>query len=196
MIEIFLSKSHGDSVEGKDCATAVKAFNETCPKPLPKPLLNPLANQEQEQEQEQKQDQDIQTPVHVSFEPNPDKLPEQVAEIFRLHPRNSGLVTAGKPASAGQERIIAEAIMQDGFELVMAGTKNLRDAFVNRPHDDLRFCPSPEKFFQPGSSGNYLSDPHIWKGQTIKLDPIRKVTADFIPAINPTERMRRELAND
>ncbi len=125
---------------------------------------------------------------------NLDALDSQVVEIYRIHPKNATMVAAGRPCPSGQERLIAEAIVQDGYETVLCGTRNLADAFAKRPRGELRFCPSPDKFFSVSNPG-YQTDPVFWQGETPKA-MTAAATRDTAPRESPLDKMRRELASD
>ena len=138
---------------------------------------------------------DSQRQAYADSEPQHlDKLDAEVAEIYRLHPKNATMVAAGKLCPSGQERLIAEAIVQDGYETVQCGTRNLADAFGKRPKDELRFCPSPEKFFSVSNPG-YQTDPVCWQGETPKAMAATAMR-DTAPRESPLDKMRRELASD
>jgi hypothetical protein len=84
-------------------------------------------------------------------------LEDLVTKIAAEHP---GLAhQKGRPLSQAQEFVIAEAIVRDGHELVMAGTCNLRDAVARWPKPECRYIPNPVRFYQ---QSEYLKDPMHW----------------------------------
>jgi len=115
-------------------------------------------------------------------------LDEWVPKIAAEHPALAHL--KGRPLSQVQEFSIAEAIIRDGPELVMAGTCNLRDAVSRWPREDQRFVPNPVRFYQ---QSEYLKDAAVWEGRSRKQPgPTGYVPlpSDYVPA---SVEARREL---
>jgi hypothetical protein len=85
-------------------------------------------------------------------------LEEQVYAIANSNPKLSH-IPAGRIPRAEAEAI-AEAIVIDGFDLVLAGTRNLADAVARWTKHELRFVPSPMKFYR---EAQYRLDPGRWE---------------------------------
>lgn len=95
----------------------------------------------------------------------PDDFDEKIREVFRLHPANSHIKHQLEIPRA-QADAIAGAIIRDGFDLVVAGTRNLADAVARWPKPELRFIPNPQKFY--GLEAEYLKDPQFWERSEMK----------------------------
>jgi uncharacterized protein YdaU (DUF1376 family) len=57
------------------------------------------------------------------------------------------------------ETAILEAVARDGFDLVLAGTRNLADALSTWTEGELRYAPNPQKFY---AQSLYLTNPVEW----------------------------------
>lgn len=82
----------------------------------------------------------------------------QVQTIGNLHPKNAHL--GGKNLPQAQEHAIMEAIIRHGYELVMAGTRNLADAVAKWDKTEKKFIPNPVRFY---ADSGYLQDPVMWE---------------------------------
>src|SRR5437667_10221937 len=89
-----------------------------------------------------------------------------VDRIARLHPANEHLQS--KPIPHLQQIAIAEAIMRDGENTVLAGTQNLSEGVLHWESSDLRFIPNPIKFYQ---ESGYLKRPETWQRNRKKSKP-------------------------
>lgn len=83
-------------------------------------------------------------------------LSEEVFEIAKVHPK---IVHRKKGPTRIEQEVIAQAIAQDGRDLVLAGTRNLADAVAKWPISEHKFIPEPVKFYQ---QENYKLDPAHW----------------------------------
>jgi hypothetical protein len=64
------------------------------------------------------------------------------------------------------QETIVEAIVRDGFDLVITGTRNYRDAVAKWPAVEKRFLRPVARFY---GEADYLKDPAVWdKGGAIK----------------------------
>jgi hypothetical protein len=97
-------------------------------------------------------------PVAAPIDLPPD-IDLKIAEIGHLHPYNSHL--GGKSIPPAHEAVIVEAIARDGYELVLAGTRNYRDAVERWPPGDRKYVMNPMRFF--GSEAQYLKNPAVWE---------------------------------
>jgi hypothetical protein len=86
------------------------------------------------------------------------RLDVQVREIGHLHPANAHLKQNLLPSA--HESAIAEAILRDGYDLVWAGTLNLRDAVARWPPGELRYVPNVVRFYR---DSEYLKDQQLWE---------------------------------
>jgi uncharacterized protein YdaU (DUF1376 family) len=80
----------------------------------------------------------------------------EVFEIANIHPR---IAHRKKGPSRIEQEVIAQAVAQDGRDLVLAGTRNLADAVSRWPKSELKYIPDPVKFYR---DENYKLDPAIW----------------------------------
>lgn len=85
-----------------------------------------------------------------------DKIEHQVRVIAKLHP---ALSHKTEPSRIEIEEI-CKAIIRDGEELVLAGTKNLADAVAKWPAAEKKFIPNAVRFYQ---NSDYLKDPAMWE---------------------------------
>lgn len=85
-------------------------------------------------------------------------LYDQVQTIGHLYPSNFHLPN-GRAIPRIHEEVIAEAIIRDGYNVVITGTRNLHDAVANWPANDRRFIPNVIDFYRNSS---YLKDPREW----------------------------------
>jgi len=83
---------------------------------------------------------------------------EDIDVIAHLHPANEHL--KDKPTPHPQRVAIADAIVRDGQEAVLAGTRHLATAVAEWDPADLRFIPNPVRFYQ---EAGYLKRPEIWQ---------------------------------
>lgn len=83
-------------------------------------------------------------------------LEDDVREVANQHPKLSHRKNG--PTRIEQEAI-AQAIAQDGRDLVLAGTRNLADAVAKWPIADRKFIPDAVKFYQ---REDYKLDPATW----------------------------------
>lgn len=97
----------------------------------------------------------------VSLSVTPLKSGEDtVREIAYEHPKLHHLAVNNKPIPGNLERKIWERIAEDGKDLLLAGTLNLRDAVAKWPPGSERFIPNPLKFYD---EREYLKDPKVWE---------------------------------
>jgi hypothetical protein len=103
-------------------------------------------------------------PESVSLSHLPLKSGEDtVREIAYEHPKLAHLAKNNKPLPAGLERKIWERINEDGRDLLLAGTRNLREAVAKWPPGNDRFIPNPLRFYD---EREYLKDPKDWERPT------------------------------
>jgi hypothetical protein len=116
-------------------------------------------------------------------------LDELVHKIAAENPRLAHF--KDRPLPQVQEHAIAEAIVRDGPELVLEGTRKLRDAASRLPQEDRRFIPNPVRFYQ---QSEYLPGSPVWDRLSRKQPGSPghvPLPADYVPA---SEQMRRLLA--
>ena len=136
---------------GESFVNSFKTSRKSLSKPSVKPSRKPLPNQEQEQEQEIKRERE-------EIDPN-SRMDEWVKEVWDTYP--SAHVGAKPEIGRIDMEFIVEAIIRDGYDLVLAGARNYRDAVSKWPPGDRRFIRPPTKFFSEAES-DYLKDPAIW----------------------------------
>lgn len=88
----------------------------------------------------------------------PDKLEDHVSEIWNTYP-SAQVNGSRKPAGQADQHAIAEAVIRDGFDLVIAGTRNYRDAVAQWPPCEKKYIRPPTRFF---ADCDYSKDPAIW----------------------------------
>lgn len=97
---------------------------------------------------------------------------QQTEAVWALYPKKKGH-TPGMVA-------IRAAILRDGFDVVMAGTKAVVEAYARRGPEVSpgAFLPRAEEFF---GNGCYRDDPAQYGPRTVALDPsaLRRVIADL-----------------
>jgi hypothetical protein len=140
------------------------AFDEVrkpSPKPSSKASVKPSRktspNQEQDQEQEQEKEErasasEIDAPI-----PDSDL---KVQEIWETYPTANIKPRTGSPRRFEMDAII-EAIIRDGYDLVLAGTRNYRDAVERWPPGEKRYIRAMDKFFSATDS-DYAKPPEYW----------------------------------
>jgi hypothetical protein len=115
-------------------------------------------------------------------------LDELVHKIAAENPRLAHLKDRLLPQI--QEHAIAEAIVRDGPELVLEGTRRLRDAASRLPQEDRRFIPNPVRFYQ---QSEYRPDSDVWDRLSRKQPGSPghvPLPSDYVPA---SEKVRQEL---
>jgi hypothetical protein len=85
---------------------------------------------------------------------------DDVCEIAYAHPRNSHLREFRRGIPRVQQDAILHAIIRDGRDLVLAGTKNLADKVAEWPPGEKKYAPEPVKFY---TEFEYLKDPVEWQ---------------------------------
>jgi hypothetical protein len=85
---------------------------------------------------------------------------DQVREIWKIYP--SALRDGVERRAPGNidEESICDAIARDGYDLVLAGVRNYRDAVDHWEPERKQFIRPPSRFF---SEQDYAKDPAIWK---------------------------------
>lgn len=83
-------------------------------------------------------------------------LDGQVHEIASLYPRIDDAFNLPQDIAYA----IAEAIARDGRDPVWVGTKSVSEATAGWPTHELKFLPSPQKFFR---ESNYRKPPEFWE---------------------------------
>ncbi len=119
-------------------------------------------NQEQEQEQEQEDLSQSRAAREITSQPTSEErsdLEAKVMEVWEAYPTAS---TGAKrqPGRIDQEAIV-EAIVRDGFDAVIVGTRNYQDAVAKWPPAEKKFI-RPASRFYGGSDPDYLKNPVIW----------------------------------
>lgn len=82
-----------------------------------------------------------------------------VFEIATTHPGNEHLRGPRRPLPQDLEIAIVEAVLRDGEDLVLAGTRNLAQKVAVWPPGDERFIPNAVKFYR---FSEYLKNPMCW----------------------------------
>jgi hypothetical protein len=129
------------------------------------------------------------TLTHTIAESERPALEDWVTKIATEHPGLAYL--KGRSLSQIQEHAIADAIVRDGPNLVLEGTRKLRDAASRLPKEERRFIPNPVRFYQ---QSEYLPDSPVWDRLSTKPSGSPgyvPLPADYIP---PSEVMRRARA--
>jgi len=123
----------------------------------------------------------------ITYQPEePTDLDIKVMEVWEAYPTASSKKRA--PGQADQQAI-AEAIVQDGFDAVIAGTRNYRDAVEKWPEAEKKFIRPASRFFG-GAEPDYLKNPAVWD-KTVQTG---KPSAKPSPwGGNPADRLREEL---
>jgi hypothetical protein len=105
---------------------------------------------------------------------------EIVRQIASEHP---GCAHLGNVLPQDLEHAIIEALARDGQDVVLAGTRNLRDAVAEWPKVELRYIPNPVKFYR---GREYAKDPEVWK-KTSKVATAAARDRDVIAAIEAAQ---------
>lgn len=95
----------------------------------------------------------------VQFTPIPDDPEMKVRAIAYAHPKCRHLAENSKPLPYDLQTAIVGAIEQDGEDLVLAGTLNLRDAVAKWPEGERMMAPNAVRFYK---DFEYLKDPVEW----------------------------------
>lgn len=93
-------------------------------------------------------------------------IEEQVYAVAKVNPKLAHIPAGRIPR--GEAEAIAEAIVRDGFDLVLTGTKNLADGVARWPKSELRYVPAPLKFY---SRDEYKLPPETWDRGARPRDP-------------------------
>jgi hypothetical protein len=148
-IKFFLS-GLGESFEN-----AFKPSRKPLPKPSAKPSRKPSPNQEQEQEQELRE-------RASAYEDEPIVDSDlKVRLIWETYPTASSIPRQGE-IPPGESEVIIEAIIRDGYDPVLVGTRNYRDAVERWPPGEKRFIRPMRRFFT-GSDPDYNKPPEFWE---------------------------------
>lgn len=99
---------------------------------------------------------EVEVDTEVKSKPSRD-LSDEVLEIAKFHPK---IAHRKKGLSRMEEEVIAQAIAQDGRDLVLSGTRNLADAVAKWPINEHKFAPDPVKFYQ---QEQYRKPPEYWE---------------------------------
>ena len=83
---------------------------------------------------------------------------DKIRQIVSTHPGSSHLKNV-KLIPVDLEEAISGAVDRDGFDLVIAGTRNLAEAVALWPLSDLRFVPNPTRFYR---DSEYLKPSIVW----------------------------------
>lgn len=111
-------------------------------------------NDKHKQIQKQEADTKAEETSHLS-----ERTENQILEIARSNPANAHR-QIGNVCPRDQAEVILDAIARDGFDLVIAGTRNLAEAVTQWPPGEHRFIPNILKFYR---DSEYLKDPAIWR---------------------------------
>ena len=83
-------------------------------------------------------------------------FPGQVHEIAALYPKIDDAFRLTLEVSEA----ISTAIRRDGRDAVWAGTKSMAEKVAHWPRSELRFLPSPQRYFH---ESQYRKDPEFWE---------------------------------
>jgi hypothetical protein len=142
---------------GKQTAQKKKAGKSPTSSPTNSPDSSPDSSPSSKLDDNQNQNQNhVNTEREIAFEL--EDADEKVRAIFREHPANKH-IRERIEIPREQADAILQALAVDGFDLVLAGTRNLADAVAHWPKSEHRFMPNPVKFYR---EGEYRKDPAIW----------------------------------
>ena len=128
--------------------------------------------------------------VDTKTSPNPQNGESEVRKIWGEYPSIllPGIV---KEPSQAAEVAIFEAIVRDGFDLVLAGTRNYRVAVEKWTPSQKRFLRAIDRFF---NDSDYAKDPAIWeKNEQGKYDNRTKGKRDIEASLESLARAKEIL---
>ncbi len=100
--------------------------------------------------------------THKAYKPSEFSEPQnsdvelQVLEIASIYPK----ILNPKNLSQEIAYAIADAVARDGRDVVFAGTKSMAEAVAKWPKTELRFIPSPSRYFR---ESQYQKNPEEWE---------------------------------